>query len=160
MDNDSWNKLVGQLYGYGDRQYWLIQPGHDEAYKLLYMIKTLVAAERIYAFDEYMTRAEWIKPGDLVCFELPGKGIAAHAEVESGPVYRLHYKVEDPVSCPWVITLKDVHIYLDDPVRMSLDLSNQLDLRPNPRQCCFTYGLPRVDNLTEHDFRLLTKNTK
>jgi hypothetical protein len=159
VDNDPWREFERQMYGEGDKQYWLIIVArHEESQKAQEIIKTLVADELIYAFDEYVPERKWIKPGDLVCFDVVGKGIVAHAEVESGPAYRLHYKVEDPVSYPWVITVKNVHLYLNEPVKFTLASCSQLDFRPNPRQCIYSIP-PRVYKLTEHDFYLLTRNS-
>ena len=156
MNDDPSSEVQRQSNGGCNKQHWLIAVKHEEEQTAQEIIKTLVADEKIYAFHEYAPERKCIKPGDLICFEV-GKDVVAHAEVESGPVYRLHYKVEDPVSYPWVITVKNVHLYFDDPVKFDLA---HLDFRPNPRQCVFNYGLVSAWRLTEHDFRLLTKSSK
>ena len=151
MNDDSLRLLERQFYSKRDKQYWLIDVF------LEITIKTLIAEELIYALDDYSLVREWSKPGDLICFVLVSKGVVAHAEVESGPTYRLHYKVEDPVYYPWVITLKNVHLYLDDPVIINFALLMKLDFRPKPVRCI--YRFPNEYMLKENDFYLLTRNS-
>lgn len=151
MNDDSLIFLERQFFSKRNKQYWLIDVFLEST------IKTLVAEEQIYALDDYSRIRNGVKPGDLICFVLVGKGVVAHAEVESSPTYRLHYKVEDPVNYPWVITLKNVHLYLDDPVIINFALLMKVDFRPQPIRCI--YRIPYEYMLKEHDYYLLTRDS-
>ena len=140
-----------QSYKKEEKRHWLIDVLDERK------IQTLVEEEHIYALDDYSLIREFVKPGDSICFALYGQSVMAHAEVESGPMYKLHYKVADPVSYPWVITLKNVHTYVDNPVRINSALLMQLDFRPKPVLCIRKYEYEY--KLKEHDFFLLTRST-
>jgi len=79
-------------------------------------IQHLVGEEKIYAFGERTPGRRHIKPGDYICFYSAGKGVVAHTQIASQPEHKKHPRVRHSERYPWVFSVKNVHLYLENPV--------------------------------------------
>lgn len=139
-------------------RYWLTPVKADEAQTAEETIHALVGEEKVYAFGERTPGRKHLRPGDWICFYATGKGVIAHAQVASSPEHKPHPRVRDPERYPWVFRVKDVHLYLDEPVVIDASLRIQLeafqDRDPNKAWAWFVQATRRI---SKDDFRLLTR---
>lgn len=142
----------------GEVQCWLTPVKSDQEQTAEETVKTLVGEAKIYAWGERTPGRRYLKPGDWICFYATGKGVVAHAKVASAPEHKLHPRVRHPEKYPWVFGVKDVHLYLDDPVVIDVALRAQLDAfrdkDPNRSWAWFVQATRRIG---EHDFEVLTR---
>ena len=140
-----------------ERQYWLTPVRGDEVKTAEGVIQTLVGEEKIYAFGERTPGRQHLKVGDWICFYSTGKGVVAHAKVDSRPEHKPHPRVRHPEKYPWVFCVKDIHLYLDKPIVIDAALRAELDVfrgrDPNKSWAWFVQATRKI---TEHDFQLLT----
>lgn len=122
------------------------------------VIRCLVGKERIYAFAERTPYRRWIEPGDWICFYAIAKGIVAHARVASRPEKKDHPAVHDPLTHSWVFRLSDVQVYTERPVVLDAKLRSRLDaFKGRSAHARWAWFVRRVRLVTEHDFRILTR---
>jgi hypothetical protein len=125
-----------------ERQYWLTPVKSDEEQTADECIQSLVA-------------------GDYICFYSTGKGVVAHAQIASLPERKEHPKVHHTERYPWVFRVKDVHLYLQNPIIIDVALRGQLEVfknrDPNKAWAWFVQATRRI---TEHDFKVLTGGLK
>lgn len=141
--------------------YWLTPVKGDEEETADRCIQRLVGEEKIYAFGERTPGRRHIKPGDWICFYSTGKGIVAHAQIASRPEYRKHPQVHNPERYPWVFSVKNVHIYLEDPVVIDASLRSKLDaFKKSDLNKAWAWFVQATRKITEHDFKLLTRVEK
>lgn len=140
-------------------QYWLTPVKADEAQTAEETIHVLVGQEKVYAFGERTPGRKYLSPGDWICFYATGKGVVAHAQVASYPERRRHPRVRDPERYPWVFRVKDVSLYLDEPVVIDASLRVQLeafrDRDPNKAWAWFVQATRRI---SKDDFQLLMRS--
>jgi len=142
-----------------EAQYWLTPVKGDEERTAEEEIKILVGEEKIYAFGERTPGRRCIKPGDRICFYAAGNGVVAHAKVASTPERKRHPKIRHPDKYPWVFHLKDVRLYLDNPVIINAELRGKLDAfqGKNPDQG-WAWFVQATRRITRRDFELLTRS--
>lgn len=140
-------------------QYWLTPVKGDEERTAEEEIKILVGEEKIYAFGERTPGRRYIKPDDWICFYAVGNGVVAHAKVASTPERKRHPKIRHPDKYPWVLHLKDVRLYLDNPVIINAELRGKLDAfqGKNPDQG-WAWFVQATRRITRRDFELLTRS--
>jgi len=140
-------------------QYWLTPVKGDEERTAEEEIKILVGEEKIYAFGERTPGRRYIKPDDWICFYAAGNGVVAHAKVASTPERKRHPKIRHPDKYPWVFHLKDVRLYLDNPVIINAELRGKLDAfqGKNPDQG-WAWFVQATRRITRRDFELLTRS--
>lgn len=140
-------------------QCWLTPVKADEEQTAEECIQALVDEEKIYAFGERTPGRKHLRPGDWICFYATGKGVVAHAQAASYPEHRPHPRVRDPERYPWVFRVKDVSLYLDEPVVIDASLRVQLeafrDRDPNKAWAWFVQATRRI---SKDDFQLLTRS--
>lgn len=140
-------------------QYWLTPVKADEAQTAEETIHVLVGEEKVYAFGERTPGRKHLRRGDWIGFYATGKGVVAHAQVASSPEHRHHPRVRDPERYPWVFPVKDVHLYLDEPVVIDASLRAQLDAfqdrDPNKAWAWFVQATRRI---SKEDFQILTRS--
>jgi hypothetical protein len=144
-----------------DVAYWLTPVASDEEQTAEEVIQALVGDTGIYAFGERTPGRGKLKPGDWMCFYASGKGIAAHAKVSSAPVKKPHRKVRHSDKYPWVFSLTDAVLHLDNPVVIDLEVRAKLEAfkgrDPSKSWAWFVQG---THEITERDFSMLTGQTK
>jgi len=144
-----------------ERQYWLTPVKSEEEQTADECIQSLVGEEKIYAFGERTPGRRHVKPADYICFYSTGKGVVAHAQIASRPERKEHPKVRHSERYPWVFRVKDVHLYLENPIIIDAALRSQLDAfkknDPNKSRAWFVQATRRI---TEHDFKVLTGGLK
>lgn len=90
-------------------------------------IKRLIVDENIWAYGINTTGRQLVKPKDWACFHLSEYGIVAHAKIMTYPKKMRHPKVKNPVQYPWVFSLGNISVYLQDPIKVSEKIRRQLN---------------------------------
>lgn len=141
-----------------ERSYWLTPVKSDEEETADECIQHLVGEEKVYAFGERTPGKRHIKPGDYICFYSAGKGVVAHAQIASRPEHKKHPRVRHPERYPWVFSVKNVHLYLENPVVIDAALRSKLDAfkKSDPNKA-WAWFVQATCKMTEHDFKILTR---
>ena len=139
--------------------YWLTPVKPDKEQTAEEVIESLVGRERIYAYGERTPGRKKLKPGDWLCFYVTGgKGVVGHARVRTAPEKKKHPAVRHPDRYPWTFGLDNTRLYLDSPVVVDADLRKQLDAFEGKDPSGFwSWFVQGTQSVTEHDFRLLTR---
>jgi len=141
--------------------YWLTPVKRDEKQSAEEVIQTLVGEEKIYAIGERTPGRKHIKPGDWVCFYASENGVVSHAEVASAPEHKHHPKVKHPEKYPWVFRVKNVHLYIDKPVIIDMELRSKLDaFRGKDPTQAWGWFVVATRRIAKNDFELLTRHNK
>jgi hypothetical protein len=110
------------IIGIGENaNFWLVPVREADS------IKRLIVEGNIWAYGINTPGRQLIKPNDWACFHLSEYGIVAHAKVLTYPEKMRHPKVKDPVQYPWVFSLGNISVYLQDPIKISEKIRRQLD---------------------------------
>ena len=148
---------VREIIEKGEKQFWLTPVKSDEEQTADECIKRLVGEEKIYAFGERTPGRRHIKPGDFICFYSAGKGVVAHAQIISQPENKKHSKVRHPERYPWTFRVKDVNLYLENPIVIDASLRSQLDVfKESDPNKAWSWFVQAARKISEHDFKLLT----
>lgn len=140
-----------------ERQYWLTPVKSEEGQTADECIQSLVGEEKIYAFGERTPGRRHLKQGDYICFYSTGKGVIAHAQIASRPERKEHPKVRHSERYPWVFRVKDVHLYLENPVVIDAALRSKLDAFKNRElNKAWAWFVQATRKITENDFKVLT----
>lgn len=141
----------------GQIEYWLAPVKDDEERTAEEAINFLVGKEKIWALGERTPGKKYLKPGDYICFYAAGKGVMAHAEVDTAPERKPHPAVYDSDNYPWTFRLKNIQLYLNDPIVVDASLRSQLDAfkdwDPAKNWAWFVQVTRRINR---HDFEVLT----
>ena len=110
-----------------------------------------------------------LKKGDKVCFYLVGKGVVAHGTVKTDPCYytedrELFQRMKgeegdnyDEKRYPWMFTMEDVHVYLDNPVEIDYTRRLQMEsFKSEGSRKRWGWFVHRDREITGHEFDLLT----
>jgi hypothetical protein len=148
-------KTQSGLLPSSERRFWITPISGDEVRSGEETLRTLLG-KGIYGLGRRTPGRKSIKPNDMLCFYVVGRGVAAHARVVSPPERR-----PDLVSAfyPLALRLDDVHLYLDSPVSLNRKKLARLDAFGG-RGPIRTWGwfVTGTHSLTEHDFGILTRN--
>jgi len=137
--------------------YFLAPAKGDETHAAEDIVRYLVGEKKLWAFGERTPYREVLKPGDKICFYASGKGVVAHAEIATKPEKVKKPEIKELRGYPWIFKLKNVRLYLDDPVILDADLRSKLDVFKKRDQSAWGWFVHRTQKITEHDFMLLTK---
>ena len=137
--------------------YFLAPAKGDETRTAEDIVRYLVGEKKLWAFGERTPYREVLKPGDKICFYASGKGVVAHAEIATKPEKVKKPEIKELRGYPWIFKLKNVRLYLDDPVILDADLRSKLDVFKKRDQSAWGWFVHRTQKVTEHDFMLLTK---
>jgi hypothetical protein len=141
-----------------ERSYWLTPVKSDEEETADECIQCLVGEEKIYAFGERTPGRRHIKPGDYICFYSAGKGVVAHAQIASQPEHKKHPRVRHSERYPWVFRVKNVHLYLENPIVIDAALRGKLDaFKKSDLNKAWAWFVQATRKITEHDFKILTR---
>jgi len=141
----------------GRVNYFLAPAKGDETRTAEDIVRYLVGEKKLWAFGERTPYREVLKPGDKICFYASGKGVVAHAEIATKPEKVKKPEIKELRGYPWIFKLKNVRLYLDDPVILDADLRSKLDVFKKRDQSAWGWFVHRTQKITEHDFMLLTK---
>ena len=141
----------------GRVNYFLAPAKGDETRTAEDIVRYLVGEKKLWAFGERTPYREVLKPGDKICFYASGKGVVAHAEIATKPEKVKKPEIKELRGYPWIFKLKNVRLYLDDPVILDADLRSKLDVFKKRDQSAWGWFVHRTQKITEHDFKLLTK---
>ncbi len=140
--------------------FWLIPVREADS------IKRLIIEGNIWAYGINTPGRLLVKPNDWACFHLSEYGIVAHAEILTLPEKTRHSKVKDPVRYPWVFSLGNISVYLQDPIKISEKLRRQLDAFKNEdssskENAIINWGWFVLNNkkITLHDFKYITNTS-
>ena len=140
-----------------ERQYWLTPVKSDEEQTADECIQSLVGEEKIYAFGERTPGRRHLKLGDYICFYSTGKGVVAHAQIDSLPECKEHPKVHHSERYPWIFRVKEAYLYLENPIVIDATLRSQLDAFKNRElNKSWAWFVQATRRITEHDFKVLT----
>jgi hypothetical protein len=138
--------------------YWISPVRSHDKQPTEEVIRILIGQERIYAFTERNPTKKRVKPGDWICFYAARKGIVAHARVISNPEFRPNPKVPNSDDYPWVFTLGQVRLYLEDALALDISMRKKLDcfkqLDTGKMWAWFVHTIHRI---SQHDFETLTQ---
>jgi hypothetical protein len=141
-----------------ERSYWLTPVKSDEEETADECIQCLVGEEKIYAFGERTPGRRHLKPGDYICFYSAGKGVVAHAQIASQPEHKRHPRVRHSEQYPWVFRVKNVHLYLENPIVIDAALRGKLDAfkKSDPNKA-WSWFVQATRKISEHDFKILIR---
>ena len=141
--------------------YWLTPVRSDEKQSAEEVIRTLVGEEKIYAIGERTPGRKHIRPGDWVCFYASENGVVSHAEVASAPEHKHHPKVKHPEKYPWIFPVKNVHLYINKPVIIDMELRSKLEaFRGKDATQAWGWFVVATRRIAKNDFELLTRHNK
>lgn len=142
-------------------QYWLTPVKSDETETAEECIQKLVGKEKIYAFGDRTPGRKHLKEGDYICFYATGKGVVGHAQVASSPEHKLDPRVRQREKYPWVFRVKDVQLYLNEPVVIDASLRTQLDVfRNRDTNKAWAWFVQATRGISKNDFHRLTRDKK
>ena len=114
--------------------------------------------EKVYAFSERTPGRTKLKPGDGICFYASGTGVIAHATVASAPTKQAHKKVRHTEKYPYVFTLTEPKLYLDNPVVIDAERRAKLKaFEGRDPQKSWAWLVQGTRALVEGDFEVLTR---
>ena len=87
-----------------------------------------------------------------------GNGIVAHATVNSSPKKEKRQEIRNPESYPWIFSLKDPELYLDNSIIIDKSLRSKLDaFKGKDLNKLWAWFVQSTRKITEHDYGLLTR---
>lgn len=137
--------------------YFITPARGDEVRSAEDVIKYLVGEKNIWSFGEKTPYRDLLKPGDKICFYASGKGVVAHAEIATKPERIDKPEIKELRSYPWAFKLKNIRVYLNDPVILDAELRSKLDAFKDKDQSTWGWFVHRPQKITKHDFMLLTR---
>ena len=138
--------------------YWITPVRDEEEETAAETIEKLVGKHQLYGFGERTPGRKSIKPGDKICFYETGNGIVAHATVNSSPKKEKRQEIRNPESYPWIFSLKDPELYLDNSIIIDKSLRSKLDaFKGKDLNKLWAWFVQSTRKITEHDYGLLTR---
>ena len=138
--------------------YWISPISSDEELTAEEKIRLLVGEDRIFAFGDRTYARRHVKPDDWICFYASGKGIVAHARIVTSAERKTRGGLLDQTRFPWIISLDEVHIYLDKPIRLDPTTRMKLDALRGRRY--WQWLVTTTRRVTRNDFQTLTKSAE
>ncbi len=141
---------------YGE-QIHLLTPVKDEADDTVPQILQRLLGNGWYVFGQRTAYRKFLKPGDKIAFYYSGVGVVAEAEVASELTLGTPPGVKNPAKYPWQFQVKNVRIFLDNPVVInSPGFRSKMDAfkgKSDPNN--WSWLVQGTGKVTEHDFNLL-----
>jgi hypothetical protein len=138
--------------------YWLtpVQSWEDETAEEC--IQELVGEKHFYAFGQRTAGRKHMKPGDRIGFYATTKGVVADATISSHPQKTPRPDGLTSEEYPWVCSLKDASLYLNQPVAVDANLRMQLDaFKGRDPEQGWAWFVQATRKVSPHDFALLTR---
>ena len=112
----------------------------------------------VYAFGVNTPQRSKVQAGDKLAFYQTSVGVVADAVVETAPEYKPMPIVKNAEHYPWTFKVRDVRMYLDNPLAIDAATRSGLDAfegkAPDKGWAWFVQATRLI---TEHDYRLLTR---
>lgn len=132
------------------KEYWIIFLDDKKAQGI---INDPIKNRKIFAFKEGDAGRNSIKPGDFACFYVSGKGVVAHAGIET---YAKKSLMRDTGSYLWICNLKDPKTYFENPINLDKNLREKMDAFENTKNINnWGWFVSKNHTLTKHDFKIL-----
>jgi len=121
-------------------------------------IERLVGKEHFYAFTQRAAGRKHMKAGDRIAFYATSRGVVAHATISSAPQKKPRPDGSTVEEYPWVCSLNDARIYINEPVAIDAHLRTQLEAfkERDPDQI-WAFFVMATRKVSRHDFELLTR---
>jgi len=142
----------------GNTGFWLTPVKSLENETAEECIEKEVGQEHFYAFGQRTTGRKHMKAGDCICFYATTKGVVADATIASAPEKKPRPDGSTSEDYPWVCSLTDSRLYLNEPVAVDANLRMALDAfkKRDPEQV-WAWFVQATREVTRHDFCLLTR---
>jgi len=142
----------------GNAAFWLTPVKSWEEETAEECIEKLVGQGHYYAFGQRTAGRKHMKAGDRIGFYATTKGVVAHATILSAPQKKPRPDGSTSEDYPWVCSLKDARLYLNEPVAVDANLRMQLDAfkERDPEQG-WAWFVQATRKVSPHDFKLLTR---
>jgi hypothetical protein len=114
----------------------------------------------VYAFGVNTPHRTKLKPGDRIAFYQTTVGVVADAEVETAPEYKPLPIVKNESKYPWTFQVRNVHLYLDQPIVIDAEKRSKLDaFEDKEPQKGWAWFVQVTRLLSVHDYALLTNSS-
>lgn len=121
-------------------------------------IRNLVGKGSVYALGDRSPARKQMKAGDLICFYACGLGIVGHATLSTEPSREVQTTVPIPEQYPWKMLLKDVSLWIEDPMPIDLGVRRKMDaFRGYEADASWGWLLKMTRRITRHDFDVLVR---
>jgi hypothetical protein len=142
----------------GKPAFWLTPVKSSEDETAEKCIERLVGQGHFYAFGQRTPGRKHMKAGDRIGFYATTKGLVAHATLSSSPQRKPRPDGSTPEDYPWVCSLKDASLYLNEPVAVDANLRAQLDaFKGRDPEQGWAWFVQATRKVSLHDFELLTR---
>jgi uncharacterized protein with ParB-like and HNH nuclease domain len=133
------------------KEHWIIFIDEEKAREI---VNGPIKNRKIFAFREEDAGKTIIKPRDSACFYVSGKGVVAHADIET---YAQKSLMEDTGSYLWVCNLKDPKVYFENPIILDKGLREKMDAFKSTKNINnWGWFVSKNHTINEHDFKLMT----
>lgn len=138
--------------------YWITPLKESGGLSVETIIRRLVMENNVYAFGYKAHGRKSLKVGDWICFYAAKKGVIGHARVVSPPKELFHNWLPRPERFPWVFSLEQVRIYIDNPLKLNRSIREQLEaFTGREDEINFGWFVRSTHRISKHDFDILTK---
>ena len=144
-------------YDAGTCDFWItpVQSTHEHTAEEI--VQNLIGERNIYAFSWAARGRRLLKAEDRICFYIAQKGVVGHAKIVSSPQERICDWISHPEKYPWVIDLKDVQLYLDQPISLDATTRNKLEaFNGRENKGNFGWFVRSTRRISQNDFVVLT----
>jgi hypothetical protein len=126
------------------------------------VVYRLVGENQVYGYGERTPGRKDLTPGDQIAFYATGEGVVAHADVASRPDEKAnpenYLPTPDAEEYPYIFTLRDPVLYLEEPVVINQSLRGELDaFEGRDLSKAWSWFVQSSREVSEHDFHALTR---
>lgn len=146
----------------GEPSYWLTPVSDKGGMTPKEVVYRLVGESQVYGYGERTPGRKDLSPGDQIAFYATGEGVVAQAEVASRPDERQnpgdHLPTPDAEEYPYIFSLRDPVLYLEEPVVINQSLRGELDaFEGRDLSKAWSWFVQSSREVSEHDFDVLTR---
>jgi hypothetical protein len=146
----------------GEFSYWLTPVSDKEGMTPEEVIYRLVGEDQVYGYGKRTPGRKDLAPGDQIAFYATGEGVVAHAEVASQPDKKAnpgdHLPTPDAEEYPYIFSLRDPALYLEEPVVIDRSLRGELDaFEGRDLSKAWSWFVQSSREISDHDFEVLTR---
>jgi len=146
----------------GEPSYWLTPVSDKKGMTPEEVVYRLVGKNQVYGYGKRTPGRKDLTPGDQIAFYATGEGVVAHAEVASHPDEKAnpenHLPTPDAEEYPYIFSLRDPVLYLEEPVVINQSLRGELDaFEGRDLSKAWSWFVQSSREVSEHDFNALTR---
>jgi hypothetical protein len=142
----------------GGALHWLTPVRAEEDETAEECIARLVGDGKFYAFSERAPSRGAMKAGDKIAFYANTKGVVAHATLLTAPQRTPRPDGSVEPEYPWVCSLTDAVLYLEEPIAIDAELRQRLDaFKGRDLSKPWAWFVQANHRVTGRDFALLTR---